>query len=356
MRQRRRAFDTFSLSFIDCMSCGLGAVVLLFMVINHASEVRATEANREVARRVSRLESQVLEKHQAVQSLNAARETAQEETEAEQSRAVALAATLEGRDPVDEGARERLARVAALQDAVKAIQVRLEDLRAQAAEGDATRTHVGEGDRQYLTGLKVGGRRILILVDASASMLDHTIVNIIRRRNMDDASKRTAAKWRRAVDSVDWITTQVPADSRFQIYAFNIRARPVLEGTADRWLRTGGGSRLTAAMRALSGVVPGGGTSLQQAFAAADRLSPRPDNIYLITDSLPTQGATAHTGTVSGDERLAYFSEALDVLPRGIPVNVILFPMEGDPLAASVLWQLAQVSGGAFLSPSEDWP
>jgi hypothetical protein len=356
MNRRRRGFDTFSVSFIDCMSCGLGAVVLLFMVIKHASEVHATQANREVASRVSQLESQVLDERRAVESLNAVLKKAQETTEAAQSRAVALATSLNSRDSADDGTRERQARVAVLQDEVKAMQARLEDLRAQAAEGDATRNYVGQGNRQYLTGLKVGGRHILILVDASASMLDQTIVNIIRRRNMDDTAKRASAKWRRAVDTVDWITTQVPAAARFQIYAFNTQARPVLGGTADQWLRTDGGSRLTAAVRALNGVVPGGGTNLQQAFAAADRLSPRPDNIYLITDSLPTQGATTHTGTVSGDERLAYYREALDILPPAVPVNVILFPMEGDPLAASVFWQLAQVSGGAFLSPAGDWP
>jgi hypothetical protein len=355
MRQRRRAFDTFSLSFVDCMCCGLGAVVLLFMVINHASEVRATEANREVAHRVSRLESQVLDTRRAVQSLNAMLKKAKEKTEALQSRAVALAASFNTRNSAN-GAHERREHIIALQDELKAIQLRLEDLRAQAAKGDAIRTYAGEGDRQYLTGLKVGGRHILILVDASASMLDHTLVNIIRRRNMEDIAKRASAKWQRAVETVDWITTRVPATARFQIYAFNTRARPVLEDTADRWLRTDGGSRLTAAVRALNGVVPDGGTSLQLAFTVAGRLSPRPDNIYLITDSLPTQGATTHTGTVSGDERLAYYREALGVLPPGVPVNVILFPMEGDPLAASVLWQLAQVSGGAFLSPSRDWP
>jgi len=30
--------------------------------------------------------------------------------------------------------------------------------------------------------------------------------------------------------------------------------------------------------------------------------------------------------------------------------------MEGDPLAASEFWQLAQVSGGSFMSPARDWP
>ena len=41
----------------------------------------------------------------------------------------------------------------------------------QDAAGQQIRTFKGEGDRQYLTGLKLGGERTLILVDRSASML-----------------------------------------------------------------------------------------------------------------------------------------------------------------------------------------
>jgi hypothetical protein len=44
------------------------------------------------------------------------------------------------------------------------------------------------------------------------------------------------------------------------------------------------------------------------------------------------------------------------MLPRNVPVNIILAPMEGDPMAASEFWQLAQVSRGSFMSPSKDWP
>jgi hypothetical protein len=47
---------------------------------------------------------------------------------------------------------------------------------------------------------------------------------------------------------------------------------------------------------------------------------------------------------------------AVNQLPRSIPVNVILFPMEGDPMAASLYWKLAEATAGAFLSPSKDWP
>jgi hypothetical protein len=50
------------------------------------------------------------------------------------------------------------------------------------------------------------------------------------------------------------------------------------------------------------------------------------------------------------------FERAISQLPRSIPVNIILEPMEGDPMAASAFWQLAQLTSGAFMSPSKDWP
>jgi hypothetical protein len=40
----------------------------------------------------------------------------------------------------------------------------------------------------------------------------------------------------------------------------------------------------------------------------------------------------------------------------GISVNTILFPMEGDPEAAALYWQLALDTQGAFIAPSRDWP
>jgi hypothetical protein len=44
------------------------------------------------------------------------------------------------------------------------------------------------------------------------------------------------------------------------------------------------------------------------------------------------------------------------VLPKSIPVNIILMPMEGDPFAASEFWKLAMETQGSFLAPSRDWP
>ena len=40
MARKRRPFEVFSMSFLDCMSCGFGAVILFFMIIN--AQVRET--------------------------------------------------------------------------------------------------------------------------------------------------------------------------------------------------------------------------------------------------------------------------------------------------------------------------
>ena len=55
----------------------------------------------------------------------------------------------------------------------------------------------------------MGGKRIFILVDASASMLAETIIGIIRRRNLSDREKLKSAKWQQAVKTVAWLTTQL---------------------------------------------------------------------------------------------------------------------------------------------------
>ena len=115
--------------------------------------------------------------------------------------------------------------------------------------------------------------------------------------------------------------------------------------------------KVSQAVANLRGTAPEGGTSLEAAFAAAAALKPPPDNIVLLTDGLPTQGATPpRDRTVSGKDRLRLFDRAIRALPGGVPVNIILFPMEGDPMAAPAFWKLAIATRGSFMTPAKDWP
>ena len=86
-------------------------------------------------------------------------------------------------------------------------------------------------------------------------------------------------------------------------------------------------------------------------------MDPPPDNVFLIIDSLPTQSSRSpRKAVVTGPKRFEYFREAVEALPRGIPINIIMFPMEGDPQAAAAYWNHARITAGTYMSPSRDWP
>jgi Mg-chelatase subunit ChlD len=360
----RRKTEVFGVSFMDCICCGFGATILLYMVLNSGQSDRTDKELGPLKSETDRLEQQVLEGQANLVELRNTFEQIRQQTATAQGLSTRLI-------DVVQQSQEELAtfdkETIAKRDHVNKLKADLRSLeegakrlsggiKSREVPGDKVRAFVGDGDRQYLTGLKVGGKRILFLVDASASMLADTIVNAVRRRHLPAADRLRADKWRKAVRAVDWLTTQVPRDAQFQIYVFNTTARPILPGTDGVWLGSRDG-KLEQAVASLRGMAPEGGTSLHAAFAAAAALSPPPDNILLLTDGLPTQGATAPSGrTVSGKERLRLFDRAMRALPPGIPVNVLLYPMEGDPMAAPAFWKLAIATRGSFLTPSKDWP
>ena len=359
---RRRSITVFNISFLDIMSCGFGAVVLLFLIIKHNAEVKVPEDRviPDMTSEVSMLNEEITDGQKDLAQLR--------NTIAEISQRIVIAQGLARRatDEIKESRGElktlTSSDLEALTEKLKQDVKKMEqekDRLAQETEntGANTRSFVGEGNRQYLTGLKLGGSHILVLLDASASMLDKTIVNVIRRRNMSDKVKRASPKWQRMLKTVDWLSTRFPVTSKYQIYTFNTEVTPVIKDSSGQWLDVGNKAQLDESIKDLKQVIPAGGTSLERAFEAVSRLRPAPDNIYLITDGLPTQGdSPPRNTTVSGRDRLKLFENALKTLPQGIPVNIILAPMEGDPMAASAFWQLAQISQGSFISPAEDWP
>jgi len=363
MARKKREFTTFNLSFLDIMSCGFGAVVLVFLIIDHSIQTATKDLNRDLQSEVNMLEEDVRDGQEGLVKLRNTLSDVDEQMVEAQGQATritedidnyeALMAYLRPDGFTDSTDVETLkAEILSLEDEVKKLRQA-----AQEDSGSSARTFMGEGNRQYLTGLNLGGRNIAILLDVSASMLSDKLVNIIRLRNMDPALQRKADKWTRALSTVDWLTAQLPVGSNYQLITFNTKAGPVLENSAGKWLEVANQAQLENVTSALRKITPTGGTSLENAFLALQDFSPLPDNIFLITDGLPTQGASGPRGSkVSGEERQRLYRQAVKMLPRNVPVNIILSPMEGDPMAASEFWQLAQVSRGSFMSPSKDWP
>jgi polyhydroxyalkanoate synthesis regulator phasin len=363
MAREKRRFTTFNLSFLDIMSCGFGAVVLVFLIIDHSIEVQSKELNRDLLSEVNMLEEDIAEgEKDRVRLRNTLSDVDFEIVEA-QGRATRITEEIEEYEALIEDLRRdgfaERSDIEQLKAEIQSLEEEVKKLRESAQEqsGRSARSFIGEGNRQYLTGLNLGGRNIAILLDTSSSMLADRLVNIIRLRNMDEAVQRRADKWSRALNTVDWLTAQLPVGSEYQVITFNTRAAAALADTEGKWLEVADQAQLESLSRALRQITPSGGTSLENAFLALQKLTPAPDNIFLITDGLPTQGTSPPRGNkISGRDRQKLYREAVRKLPKDVPVNIILAPLEGDPMAASEFWQLAQVSRGSLLSPSKDWP
>ncbi len=354
---RRRQISTFSLSFLDIMSCGLGAAVLLFLIIKHNTDQRI-EFNPDLSSETNLLAEEI---RIGEENLARIRNTIADVDE-QLAEARGLARRIQ--DEIDQ-LRGQLAdlgpsaseEISELEERIAVLEMQKQTLEDQAQGGNRVREFLGEGDRQYLTGINMGGSHVLILLDSSSSMLDSTIVNVIRRRIRPDDVKINAPKWQQALAIVDWITANLNPGSRFQIYQFNETASPVLESSAGNWIDTTDRGMMEAALQSARQVVPARGTNLVSAMQVVNQMSPMPDNIFLITDGLPTQGNNKPRSTsVSNQERINFFNDAYAQMPRHIPINTLLLPMEGDPYAAVAFWRVALETQGSFIAPSRDWP
>jgi len=362
---KHRQDNVFSLAFLDVMFCGFGAIILFFMIINANTYERREKINYVAQSEVKKIDLEVLEGKKFLAELKNTIWNLDNELVQVRGRTKEIIVKVDQSER--QLAQQRRETLTTLQN-IDLLKTDLKSLdeASQRLEGGATdaqtqgnklRYFAGQGQRQYLTGLKMGGERILVLVDSSASMLADRIINVLRFRNLPAVERVRAAKWQQVLYTVDWITTRIPPTSKFQIYAFNETSSPVYSTDNSQWLDAGNVKHLNLAVSSFYRTVPENGTSLYNAFKSIAELSPSPDNIYLLTDGLPTLGKSKTFSTkVSAKKRKKLYRKALEKLPTGIPVNIILFHMEGDPEASSEYWKLAQNTNGAFFSPSKDWP
>jgi hypothetical protein len=350
---KERRMIAFSLSFLDIMACGFGAVTLLFLILRH-NVVVEVQPDPRLAAEVEMLKEDVEDaEEERVDLLNSIEELELQLVTAQGLSKRYLTDLEEVEESIQSDPEERIAMLRRQVEELESETAKMEEVEF----GDRIRQFLGEGNRQYLTGLTLGGERVMILVDGSASMLADTVVNAVRRRNMEPEKRVQSPKWQWTVRTVEWLLAQLPPSSRFQIYIFNTQALPAVAGSEGEWLDAADSLQLEEAVDGLKAFAPEGGTSLENAITALKDFPEKPDNLFLLTDGLPTQGTSPPgSAMVSGEQRRRNFLSAVGQLPAGIPVNTILFPMEGDTEAAALFWQFAMSTRGAFVAPSRDWP
>ena len=350
---KNRRFTAFSLSFLDIMACGFGAVTLLFLILRH-SVVEEVQPDPRLSAEVEMLKEDVSEAEEERSDLLNSIEELELQLVTTQGLSTRYLTELEEvEESIQSDPEERIAMLRRQVEELERETATMEEVEF----GDRVRQFLGDGNRQYLTGLVLGGERVMILVDGSASMLADTVVNAVRRRNMEPERRVESPKWQWTVRTVEWLLAQLPPSSRFQVYIFNSQPVPAVEGSEGEWLDAADSLQLEEAVEGLKAFAPDGGTSLENALTMLKDFTEKPDNLFLLTDGLPTQGKSPPgSAMVSGEERRRNFLSAVGQLPAGVAVNTILFPMEGDPEAAALFWQFAMATNGAFIAPSRDWP
>src|SRR5690554_1093637 len=325
IKKRSNAFSSMSMSFLDVMSCGFGSVVLIFLILDHQMSEQQPQVDPALMNEVRLLQEDIVD---GQDNLVTVRNTlAEVNLEVVEAQGLAERIQTEITDFLEQlanmentvASEESLEQLRA---EIRTLEEELQRMQASAIEesGLSASAFVDEGNRQYLTGMFLGGNRILVLIDTSASMLDETLVNILRTRNMSDDNKRNAVKWQRAVRTVEWISSQMPVASQYQIFGFNADFTSALPGTEDTWLEVADRDELNRALEGVKSFIPTQGTNLARVFQAAAQMSPPPDNIYLITDGLPTLSNRRSSGNlVTPQQRLELFEDAVEYLPDRTP-------------------------------------
>lgn len=355
---KRKETEGFNLAFLDIMSCGLGAVILVFMLVKTNAEDTTSTSNSEVEKlqndinRLSELEN---EKLKNLNDLSISLDSEIKKQDALKSQLVSVQSKNETESQQIKSLNRELEK---LKSSIKGIEVK--------KQSDLVQTET-INEENYLLGLKVEGQKIAILVDSSASMTHEKLIDIIKVKNGSDQEKKNANKWRRTKRILQWLLARAPKSSEIVVIHFNEKAE---ELGKPGWKNVSDPNTISTILSQLEAVTPTGGTNLQTGLEQLKKYAP--SNLYVITDGLPTKGQSRYkslnpfancsslrgsSNTISGECRIKLFRQTLqESSKQNVITNIILLPVEGDPDAINEYWSWSAATGGLLISPALNWP
>lgn len=363
----------FGLSFLDVLSCGLGASILLLLILKHGVAEVASDSSQDVAARHARIQQQLDDRLSEKAALEAELLVSQSQ----------LREAVENREALTEqqkqSQQELLEQLSALSQARSDLETAKETVTDLQAQREAQRAVTEEaesvaGQTGQLGGIHVRSDGVVILLDRSASMLDHSLVEIVRLRAAHPHYRDTAAKWVTARNTVGWAFKHVDLGNSFQVLTFSdsvtdLSGKEIAPGATIKWLTRGDpGNTFREIRQSILKTEANGPTNLESAFEVIATLDPKPRQVILITDGLPTVPGTARLRSIRGcssPARLSpvcrgrIFDRAVKLFEREFPkteISTILLPLEGDAGAMRKYWTFASNSGGRVLTPAPNWP
>ena len=354
-----RRTENSTLAFLDVMACGLGAVILILVVLKQqAPPDTPPQLEPIVSAKQAKADLDNLQNELA--ALLAAQDTAKGELTKQRQIVAAIDAAIEKTQ--NDLASANTKKVALNQAIAKATNT-LAQLQTETPPDviDTVRTT----QPQYLVGLRVTGKKIVILLDRSASMTARDLVKIVQYKAGPSTARQQAEKWVNALNAVWWMTARAPAQSQMHIASFSTSTT---FHTAN-WVAISDSAVLSAVQAEMASLVPEGSTNLEEAVTAAIKTGA--DSIYIITDGLPTAAPGGQTllgldgcgskwfkrKQVTGECRISLFQRTVAAAAgKPVRISIVLMPLEGDPDAAPLFSKWALSKGGVLLSAARNWP
>ncbi|APE07126.1 MAG: VWA domain-containing protein [Alteromonas sp.] len=352
MPKVRKATDGFNLAFLDVMACGLGAVILIFILVDfNAFTPMPTDEKEKLEQELAAAESEQQKLKKSIDEVNdkIALESAKQD-DAEQ----AQEDSSQNQSKLLQDMSTEMAVVADLENQLAAL--------SKEVEKSANIQMQGTGEQNYITGMKIEGRDIGFLIDRSASMMGDTLLDVLSKLALSDSQKVSTDKWVRTKRVAQWMLARVPQESRLTVVTFSDTAKPLGIRNVNSAKVSGS---INAIVKDLGAVVPAGGTNLQEGLAVLFNANPNISDVYIVTDGLPTLGEglplscrnlISSKKSISSDCRRTLFVESVKRAKKGVSYNVILLPIEGDPYASPMYWEWTRVTSGTFLAPAPEWP
>jgi outer membrane murein-binding lipoprotein Lpp len=163
------------LSFLDCICCGFGAVILLLVIVKVHDPVFTEEQRVELISMIARLKAQIIDVEQDTEAIQSELLEAQSETERLESDARDLAARLARlRGSVDE-TRGEADVVAALQAAAKRAEQQL------STEAERLRRYQRASQENTVGGIPADSEYIIFVIDTSGSMQNYSWPRVVQK-------------------------------------------------------------------------------------------------------------------------------------------------------------------------------
>ncbi|MDQ8203265.1 hypothetical protein [Pelagicoccus sp. SDUM812003] len=352
MRHKRKDTEVFSLSFLDCICCGFGAVLLLFVLTASRRADVMEKLQAQIMEVIGEMDNDIALKDKELEDLKLTLASTRQKNEDTGAR---LTEKEKLQTELEEKLKLLLQQLAAIEGEIGRLIDEKENMPTQ--EEKAPIPIPNPVRRQYLTGFDILGDHVLFLVEASAGMTADTIAEAVDYSSKSDKERREAPKWKRVKLALRWLIANMKEGARYKIIFFNRDLVPLETGFGRDWFDPMDNDLTVEVLNAIDDITPTDGANLEKAFAIVNELPIEPDRLVLICDGLPTLSEQYPSGgQIVYEDRVAMLRAAQNALQLRLPVNTIMYPLMPDPGSAVHFWRLANSSGGAMISPAENWP